>query len=511
MSVRHEDPQNPDLQAGIALDALRDGGLLCGHVADEAVLLARRGDEIFAVSALCTHYSGPLAEGLLVGDTIRCPWHHACFSLRSGAAVRAPALNPLDRYKVEIRDATIFVREKQEIPSRVMRTGPNGLRQIVIVGGGPAGEAAAEALREEGFGGTLTMLSADADAPCDRPNLSKSFLAGTAEEDWIPLRPSSFYKEQAIDLRLSTRVAALDPASHKLRLADGSELAFDKLLLATGAEPIRLEIPGADLPHVHYLRSLGDSRALIGKFPDVQRAVVIGASFIGLEVAASLRTRRIDVAVVAPEEIPMARILGPEVGRFIRDIHVAQGVHFHLGTTVAAIESDNILLQNGERLSADLIVAGIGVRPLTSLASEAGLAIDRGVMVNEYLETSSRGIYAAGDIARWPDRLTGEAIRVEHFVVAERQGQTAARNMLGAHDRFDAVPFFWSDHYDLTIAYVGHAERWNRLEIDGDLPARDCAIHYYRGDRKLAIATIGRDRQSLEAEVEFEQAVASCQ
>ncbi|HTV34573.1 MAG TPA: FAD-dependent oxidoreductase [Methylocella sp.] len=511
MSLQQGDPSGPDLSAGVALNELPEGSLLSGDVAGEPVLLARQGDEIFAVGAHCTHYSGPLADGLLVGDTIRCPWHHACFSLRSGTAIRAPALNPLDRYRVELRDATIFVREKQEAQSRGVCALANGPRQIVIIGGGAAGEAAAETLRNEGFAGNLTMISADADAPYDRPNLSKNFLAGTAEEDWIPLRPASFYKEQEIDLRLATRVVALDSAGRKLRLADGAELAYDTLLLATGAEPIRLEIPGAELPHVHYLRSLTDSRALIGKFPDVRRAVVIGASFIGLEAAASLRARKIEVAVVAPEEIPMERILGREAGTLIRDLHVDKGVHFHLGTTVAAISPQSLTLKNGENLAADLIIAGIGVRPLTSLGSEAGLAVDRGVMVNEYLETSRQGIYAAGDIARWPDRLTGEGIRVEHFVVAERQGQTAARNMLGAGERFDAVPFFWSEHYDLTIAYVGHAEHWDRLEIDGDMNARDCAIHYYRGGRKLAVATIGRDRESLEAEVAFERAITSPQ
>jgi NADPH-dependent 2,4-dienoyl-CoA reductase/sulfur reductase-like enzyme len=322
------------------------------------------------------------------------------------------------------------------------------------------------------------------------------------------LRSPDFYKEHGIDLRLATRVAAIDPANRKLRLADGSELVYDTLLLATGAEPVRLDIPGGDLPHVHYLRTLADSRALVAKFPSVRRAVVIGASFIGLEVAASLRARNIEVDVAAPETIPMERILGAAAGNFIRQIHAEHGVKFHLGTTAESITERSIALKNGENLEADLVVVGIGVRPLTSLAAQAGLSIDRGVVVNDLLETSVPGIFAAGDIARWPDRLTGESIRVEHFVVAERQGQTAARNILGAHRQFDAIPFFWTEQYDLTIAYMGHAERWDKAEIDGSLDARDCAINYHRGDKKLAVATIGRDREGLEAEAAFERVIA---
>jgi apoptosis-inducing factor 3 len=495
----------PDLSQGIPFDDLSDGGMIAGHAGGEPVLLARQGEEIFAIGSVCTHYSGPLAEGLIVGDTIRCPWHHACFSLRSGKALRAPALNPVSCWRPARRDGTVFVRDKVEErgPPRLASAGlPSA---VVIIGGGAAGNAAAETLRNEGFGGKVIMLSADQSGPYDRPNLSKSYLAGTAEEDWIPLRSLDFYAAHDIDLRLNTRVAAIDAAGRKLRLADRTELAFDALLLATGAEPVRLDVPGASLPHVHYLRTLADSRAIAAKAQSARRAVVLGASFIGLEVAASLRARNVEVDVAAPETIPMERILGPDAGHFIRTLHETHGVTFHLGSMAQSIAPQGVTLNNGQRLEADLVVIGAGVRPESGLAEAAGLRINRGVMVNDYLETSAPRIFAAGDIARWPDRLTGDAIRIEHFVVAERQGQTAARNILGARERFAAVPFFWTEQYDVAIAYVGHAERWDMVKIDGSLEARDCMLSYYRGGKKLAVATIGRDLDSLKAEVEFER------
>jgi NADPH-dependent 2,4-dienoyl-CoA reductase/sulfur reductase-like enzyme/nitrite reductase/ring-hydroxylating ferredoxin subunit len=499
----------PDFVQGIAAADIADDGMVLGHAHGEPVILARRGDELFAIGAACTHYGGPLAEGLLVGETIRCPWHHACFSLRTGAALRAPALNAVSCWRVEQQDGLVYIRQKLEpakpVARPMARSTPGA---VVIVGGGAAGNAAAETLRNEGYSGRITIVSADDSGPCDRPNLSKDYLAGNASEDWIPLRSPGFYEEHGIDLLLSARAVAIDTRERQVELADGRRQYYDALLLATGAEPVRLTIPGADHPHVRYLRSLADSRALIARALTARRAVVIGASFIGLEVAASLRARNIEVHVVAPEACPMERIMGAGVGNLIRALHEQHGVVFHLGTTAVSLDERSVTLHSGEVIQADLVVVGIGVRPVTSLAERAGLASDRGILVNEHLETSVAGIFAAGDIARWPDRLTGERIRVEHWVVAERQGQTAARNILGRQERFDAVPFFWSQHYDLAISYVGHAERWDRIDIDGDIDARDCTVAYWRDERKLAVLTINRDLESLRSERAFEESVA---
>jgi NADPH-dependent 2,4-dienoyl-CoA reductase/sulfur reductase-like enzyme len=378
----------------------------------------------------------------------------------------------------------------------------------VIVGGGAAGLAAAEMLRREGYDGRVTMISADESAPVDRPNLSKDFLAGAASEDWIPLRPPDFYTSKKIELVLNARVSSLDISAKRVLLENGKSYEYGALLLATGADPVKLPVEGAASSQVFYLRTYADSRAIIARAASAKEVLVIGASFIGLEVAASLRARGIAVNVVAPDQQPLERVMGLEVGKFIRGLHEGHGVVFHLGSTVSRVDGNKVTLSNGTVLNAEFIVLGVGVRPSVSVAEKAGLSIDRGVVVNEYLETSSPGIFAAGDIARWPDPHSGERIRVEHWVVAERQGQTAARNILGQREKFNAVPFFWSQHFDVAINYVGHAEKWDSVRIDGSLDARDCAVSYQQGGRTLAVVTVFRDIKSLQAEAAMEAETA---
>ena len=494
-----------DLTKGVDAAALTDGSMILGRVGEDDVVLARVGNELFAIRAQCSHYRGPLVKGLIVGDTVRCPWHHACFSLRTGEALRAPALDPIPCWRVDRETDRIFVREKvaaaNPAPARNRETPPS----IVIVGGGAAGVSAAEMLRRKGYDGPVTLISADTDPPVDRPNLSKDYLAGEAQDDWIPLWGNDFYEEQRIELVLGRRVSSIDPAKRIVKLDDGSERQYGSLLLATGADPVRLPIPGATDDRVRYLRSFADSRAIVERAATARHVVVAGASFIGLEVAASLRARGIAVDVVAPESTPLERVMGSEVGRFVRSLHEAQGVTFHLGQTVKQIDGRKVTLSGGAAIDCDFVVMGVGVKPAVALAEQAGLLMDRGIVVNEYLETSAPGVFAAGDAARWPDPHTGERIRVEHWVVAERMGQAAARNMLGARERFDSVPFFWSKHYDATINYVGHAEGWDEVSLDGSLEALDCSVEYRRGGKTLAVATVGRDRASLESEARMER------
>jgi NADPH-dependent 2,4-dienoyl-CoA reductase/sulfur reductase-like enzyme/nitrite reductase/ring-hydroxylating ferredoxin subunit len=494
----------PDLTLGFEPARLGDGELLLGHAQGEAIVVAKDAGECFAISAKCTHYGGNLAQGILVAGAIRCPLHHASFCLRTGEALTPPALDPVSAWTLESRGDRLYVIGKAARVPAVPAVMPSMPGPIVVVGGGAAGLAAAEALRNEGYSGKLTLLSAEPSVPSDRPNF-KHYLAGMVPDEWLPLRPPGFFEEHRIELVLSARVTRIDVARSTLIVEGGQEYPYRRLLLATGADPVKLGVAGSDLPHVHSLRSVEDTHAILAGCATAKQAVVVGASFIGLETAAALRKRNLQVRVVAPEARPLERILGPQLGEFARALHESHGVEFHLGQAVRSVQSDSVTLSNGERLPADLVVAGIGVRPNVALAEAAGLIVDRGVVVDEYLETTVPGIYAAGDIARWPDPHSGEKIRVEHWVVAQRQGQIAARNMLGKRQRCELVPFFWTRQYDVSICYVGHAERWDELVADGDLARRDYRLAYRRNGRTLAVATVGRDIGSLRAEVELER------
>lgn len=494
-------PPGPDFAAGVALTDVPATGVLAGHVAGEAVLLARLDGGFTAVSGSCTHYGAPLAEGLVVGEEIRCPWHHACFSLRSGAALRAPAFASLACWQVDVVGDRVFVRGKTT-PPRPPAPRPRRPRErIVIVGGGAAGYAAAERLRELGHAGSLTMLSADTSAPYDRPNLSKDYLAGTAPEEWIPLQGDAFYAERAIDLRLDSEVVGIDVAARELRTRNGERHAYDALLFATGAEPRRLNLPGLDGPRVFTLRTLADARAVIAASTEARKVVLIGAGFIGLEAAGALRARGLEVHVVAPGKVPMERALGAELGGFIAALHAAQGVQFHMGATPTGFDGSTLTLDDGSAMAADLVVVGTGVTPRTALAAMAGLAIDDGILVDETLQTSAPDHYAAGDVARYP--FAGDTARVEHWVHAQRQGQVAAANLLGAGQRYGEVPFFWTHHQGVDLRYCGHAGRWDDVLIDGDLTSRDFTARYFRGGRLVAAASVGRDRENLTIEAQL--------
>src|SRR5437764_9311867 len=502
MAEETQELEGPDFEKGCQIDTVPDEGMLLGHAFGEAILLARQGPQLFAIGATCTHYGGPLAKGLMVDCTVRCPWHHARFDLRTGEAIGAPALSDTPCWNIDKRGGRFFVvGRKEKKPARKPRSSP---ASVVIVGAGAAGNAAAEMLRREGYDGPITLIGADEFLPYDRPNLSKDYLAGTAPEEWIPLRSADFYREQKIDTFTNTSVTAIDPQEKKVTLTDGRSLGYGALLLATGAEPVRLAIPGGDLSHVYYLRTLTDSRRIIDKAKSSTRAVVIGASFIGLEVAWSLRERKLTVAVVGKGSLPLEKVLGGELGTMIRETHEANGVKFHLGRKPAAIQDRHVELDDGTKLDCDLVVLGIGVRPNTAIANQSGIATDNGVLVDEFLKTNVPGIFAAGDIARWPDPRAGR-IRAEHWVVAQRQGQTAARNILGADEAFNLPPFFWSNHFDLHIHYVGHGGGDDRSTVSGNVKAKDASVIFRAGENVTAVASIGRDVENLKAEVALER------
>lgn len=503
MAGGNQELHGPDLSDGVALSQLTDGEPFVGHLDGEQVLLYRDGDAVSAIGATCTHYGGPLGDGLVKDGTVRCPWHHACFSLKTGEATGAPALNPVPRWDVEVRDGRVTLGEKREYdPLDPRGRTADAQEPVVIIGAGAAGSAAAEMLRREGYEGRVVMIDPDEAAPYDRPNLSKDYLAGNAPEEWIPLRPDGFYAEHGID-RIADRAEAIDAGARTVRLGSGDTVEYGALLLATGGVPRTLRVPGADGSHVHTLRSLADTRTIIDAAESASTAVVVGASFIGMEVAASLRARELDVTVVAPETVPFEATLGAELGEAIRAAHEDNGVVFHLGTTAAEITDEAVVLEDGSELPADLVVIGVGVIADTALAESAGLDTDDGVLVDEHLRSSDPRIFVAGDIARFPDPRTGDPVRIEHWVVAQRQGQAAAKNIVGKDEPFRDVPFFWTHQFDVSVAYVGHAPDWDETEVDGD-PRSDAAVRYLRDRRLQALATVGRPELSMETEAEME-------
>ena len=497
-------PTGPELSEGIALAEIPEGATIAGRVGEAPILLSRFEGRFFAVGGACTHYGAALSDGLVDGDRVRCPLHHACFSLRSGAALRAPAFDPLDRWAVETQGDRVFVRARIDDPPGKTQQPRSGVERIVILGGGGAGFACADELRTRGYSGRLTLISADRDPPCDRPNLSRDFLAGTAPEDWIPLRPDGWYRDREIDLILGAEIIRIDPEGRKLHAASGADYGFDRLLIATGAEPRRLDSPGFDRDNVFMLRSLADARAIADCAKLGARAVVIGSSFIGLEAAAALRAREVEVDVVALERMPFANVLGEEIGAYFRDLHQSHGVRFHPGTTAARFDGRAVRLASGVVLEADFVLVGVGVRPKIALAEAAGLAVDQGVRVDRFLQTDAPGIYAAGDIASYPDPRGGGRLRIEHWVTALRQGQVAAANMLGAREAFESVPFFWTEQYGVALRYTGHAAKWDEVRIEGDVAAGDFVARYFEAGELRAAAAVGRDLAILEDERRLE-------
>ena len=491
-----------DFSEGIRLSDVPAGKTIAGRVGDEAVLLSNVDGQHYAVSGTCTHYGAALADGVIGQTSVRCPLHHACFDLRTGAALRAPALDPLDRWQVEVEGELAFVRRKLDHSDAASTQ--TDVRNVVIIGGGAAGLACAHELRRLGFAGSVTILSADTDPPCDRPNLSKDYLAGGMPEEWLWLRGEDWYRDNKVDLRLSAEVTGIDAQGRTVRCASGDELPFDRLLIATGGEPNQLNVPGFHGENVHTLRTVADARAIVAQAKAGTTAVVIGASFIALEATASLRHRGVEVDIVSVEEVPLDRVFGKELGEQLQRLHERNGVRFHLSSVVTGFDGEAVTLADGGRVSGDFVLLGIGVHPRTAVAESAGATIDNGVIVNEFLETSVPGIYAAGDIAAYPEPISGARARIEHWVVAERQGQAVAANMLGERKRFDSAPFFWTEQYGVAIRYVGRASGWDAVTCEGDFEEESFVARYFIEGTHCATATIGRDVENLEDELTLE-------
>lgn len=489
--------------AAAKLSEIKNGEMKQVSVGETPVLLVRMDDKCHALAAHCTHYGAPLAEGALVDGRVICPWHHACFNAATGDMLEPPALDSLPSFPVTVEGDDIYIALPEQpadrrVPEMTKYDSKRNKGEFVILGGGAAGYMAAQTLREDGFAGRITIITREDRAPYDRPNLSKDYLAGHAEPEWMPLRPDDFFETYGIEILRDRDVTKVDAAAKLITFSDSETLQYDKLLVASGGVPRKLNLPNADLKKIFVLRSFNSADEVIAATEGAKRAAVIGASFIGMETAASLKQRGLTVTVIAPDKVPFEKTLGTEIGELFRKIHEENGIEFRLGSNVKGFEGDDtvnaVVLDSGEKIEADLVIVGIGVAPATAFLDGFELHKDGGVIADKDLKIGS-DIYAAGDIVHFPDARTGESTRIEHWRTALQQGRTAAHNMAGKMSEFTAVPFFWTTQFDATLNYVGHAAGWDEIIFQGDIKSRDFLAFYIKNDRVAAVAGMNRDTE----------------
>jgi len=484
------------------------------------VLLTRQQGQVHAFAPNCPHYGAPLEKGKVLNGKLICPWHHACFKLDSGHLCEPPALDDLPKFAVREADGRILVQVPENPPASTDKpeatptaevggtppapaSPPADTRTFVIVGGGAAGEFAAQTLRRECFAGRVVLVAGEKELPYDRTKLSKAYLAGKAKPETLPLRQRDFYAQQKIELLTTTRATGLDLASQEVQLEGQPPLRYDQLLLAPGGTPNRLpKLPGHDLPGVLPLRTQADADALLAATKAAKEVVIIGSSFIGMEAASSLAAEGRQVTVIAQEKVPFERVLGPEIGAMFQKLHEEKGVKFEAQAEVTALlgaagHVAGVQLKSGQTLPAEAVVLGVGVRPATEFLKAAFLLDkDGGLAVDAFLQAAPN-VYAAGDIARFPLAATGQPARIEHWRVAQQHGQAAARNMLGHHEKFTAAPFFWTQQYGKSLRYAGHAERWDTIMYHGEVAKQDFLAFYVLDNRIIAAAGMNRDADMI--------------
>ncbi|MGB3767545.1 MAG: FAD-dependent oxidoreductase [Phormidesmis sp.] len=488
------------------VEALKEGEMRQFSVADEEVLLARFEDEFWAITPKCPHAGAALADGVMKDGRVICPWHNACFSLRSGAMIEPPALNDLAQYPTSIESGTVYVelpssKDSDTAGNKVPELANQGSddRTFVIIGGGAAGCAAAQMLRQVKFEGRIVLVTASEEPPYDRTKLSKAYLQQDRAEDPDLLRPISFYRRYDITLKTAAKVTKLDAKTQTITYGSGETIQYDVLLIATGGAVKKIPIDGSDLGNVFTLRQAQDARAILRASKQAKKVVIVGSGFIGMEVASSLNQQGLDITIVTPDEIPFENVLGEQVGKLMMRVHESHGVKFRLESKATAFKGDgkvsSVELENGDVLPADMVVVGIGVQPATDFIE--GLALDKddkSIPVNQYLQAAPN-VYAAGDIAQFPHFITGESVRIEHWRLAMQHGRTAARNMMGEAVAFESVPFFWTGQYDFKLRYIGHAEKWDDIVIQGSLEEKSFLAFYVKDEQVLAVAGMGRDKE----------------
>lgn len=485
------------------VDDLGDGEMKIVDVGeDHRILLTRENGEYKAVGAICPHYGAELIDGVLCDGHVTCPWHHAAFRTAEGDLLEPPSLDALPEFPIHVEGSDLYLYlpekfRKKRIPSMVDADPSKDDRTFVILGAGAAGYMAAQTLREEGFQGRIVLVSREDHLPYDRTNLSKGFLSGEVERKWLSLRKEDFFKDHHIEFLPGRYVVKVSTTGKMVEFLDGSTLPYDKLLLATGSEPRKIEVEGAQLRNIFTLRSLDDGDAIINAIYHAKRVLVVGASFIGLEAAAHLRERKIEVTIVAPEAVPFEKIFGSDIGYLFLRKHEETGVVFQLGRKVERFEGKGTvhaaILDDGTRVECDLVVVGAGVMPATRYLEDITHEPDGGIRVDETMKAAD-DVFAAGDLAAFPLWPGGEHVRIEHWRTALQQGRTAASSMMGRTTPVRTIPFFWTRQAGLNLRYVGHAKSWEETHTLGDVASEQFIVLYAHGGKVLAAAGNGRDR-----------------
>ena len=473
---------------------IAEGALVAVPAGEETVLLARVGGKIHAVGRKCPHYEEKLEKGALFGTQLVCKSHFARMDITTGRVIAPPAYNDLPVYPVKVQAGEVWIGPviKPSFPKPKSPLGSDP-RVFVIVGAGAAGNMAAETLRRQGFAGRIVMITGETERPYDRPNLSKDFITGKIGEDWLPLHGSKFYPAQGIELMTGRNVVSLDTPAKTVTLEGGETIRFDRALLATGGTPRKLPVPGAEDSGCFMLRTAADARAVLAAASQWKTVVLIGAGFIGLELAGSLRDKGLEVAVVAPEALPLAQVVGDRVGAYVKSLHESREVRFLMGRTAVRIEGEagakTVTLSDGVRLSAGFVVIGLGITPAVGYLAKTGLVENGAVPVDAGMRTRAPDIFAAGDIAAVPD-ADWERRRVEHWVAAQRQGQRAAMGMLDLDPGPPEVDFFWSKQAGASLKCIGHAREFDQVVYRGIVEEGKFLAGYYRKGVLKAAATI---------------------
>jgi len=482
---------------------LKDGDMKEVEVGGVGVLLVHVDGKFYAIGSECTHFGAPLVEGQLNKreHRIRCPWHQGCFDIVTGEMEEPPPLDSLSRFDVRVEGDDVIVSvpegaKERRVPDMAKHNPSADGRTFVVVGTGGAGNAAAQTLRQDGFEGRLVMVTRESRLPYDRTGLSKGFMRSDDSEPEM-LRSADFYADYDIEVLTEHEVVSVDVSGKSVAFHDNSSLKYDKLLLATGSIPRRLNVPGASLENISTLRNPDDANLIKSMAKDGSHIVIIGASFIGMETAASLAGREVpdlSITIVAPESVPFQKTLGKKIGQMYKELHEENGISFRLGARLARFDGDKkvqkVILESGEELEADFVVMGVGVQPATEFLKGMDLNSDGSLSVDKNFQVAG-DIYAAGDIAGFIDWRTGERIRIEHWRLSEQHGRIAAHNMAGKESEFRSIPFFWTNQLGVNLNYVGYIKEWDELVFQGDPAMRSFTAYYVMNGKILAAAGAG--------------------